>query len=249
MKIKTIIVDDERKALAILRTKLERYCPQIDIVAETQQPHEALKLIDSLQPDLVFLDIAMPKMNGFDLLKAIENPTFEIIFVTAFDKYAIEAIRHCAIGYIVKPADKDELIGAVHKALVNIESKNALKKNKQLIANLGVQTFQKKKIVVPTQEGLEFITIADIIRCEGTDGYTTIYLKGGQQHLSSQSIGHFVKMMTTPNFYQVHKSHLINLDYLDRYLNEGYVILSENHNVPVSRTRRAAFLDKIKETT
>lgn len=249
MTAQAYLIDDERKALAILRSKIERYCPQLEIIGQNQSPKVAILEIEELQPDLVFLDISMPEMDGFEMLKAIKNPTFEIIFVTAFDEYAIEAIRHCAIGYIVKPADKDELIGAVHKALVNIESKNALQKNKQLIANLGVQTFQKKKIVVPTQEGLEFIAIADIIRCEGTEGYTTIYLKNGQQHLSSQNIGHFVKMMTTPNFYQVHKSHLINLDYLDRYLNEGYAILAENHNVPVSRTRRAAFLDKIKETT
>lgn len=249
MKARAYLIDDERKAIAILRSKLERYCPQLEIIGENQNPKTAIVEIETLQPDIIFLDISMPEMDGFEMLQAIKNPNFEIIFVTAYDDYAIDAIRHCAIGYIVKPADKDDLIAAVHKAMISIGKKDALTKNKQLISNLGVHTFQNKKIVVPTQEGLEFITIASIIRCEGTDGYTTIYLQEGKKHLSSQSVGHFVKMLSGPSFYQVHKSHLINLDYLDRYLNEGYVILSENHNVPVSRNRRVAFLDKIKETT
>jgi two-component system LytT family response regulator len=246
MKIRVVIVDDERKAIAILRSKLERYCPQLEIVGETQSPQEGIKLIAELEPDLVFLDIAMPEMNGFEMLKAIENPNFEIIFITAFDEYAIEAIRHCAIGYIVKPVDKEDLIKTIHNAIVNIESKQALEKNKQLIANLGAQTFQKKKIVIPTQKGLEFVPIPSIIRCEGIDGYTKIYLTGGVTKLSSNSIGHFVRMLDNELFYQVHKSHLINLDHIISYLNEGYVFLSEKNQAPVSRNKRIAFLNTLK---
>ena len=180
MNIRAYLVDDERKALAILRSKLERYCPQLTIVGESQSPKNAITEIQELQPDVIFLDISMPEMTGFDMLKSIPNPAFEIIFVTAYDEYAIEAIRHCAIGYIVKPADKDDLITAVHKAIQNVEHKDSLAKNKQLIANLGVQNFQKKKIVVPTQKGLEFIPIPSIIRCEGVDGYTKLYLEEGK---------------------------------------------------------------------
>lgn len=246
MKARAYLIDDERKALAILRTKLERYCPQLEIIGESQNPKTAIKEIAQLEPDLLFLDISMPEMTGFDLLKAIPNPTFEVIFVTAYDEFAIEAIRHCAIGYIVKPADKDDLIDSVRKALENIERKDSLEKNKQLIANLGVQTFKKKKIVVPTQKGLEFIPMPSIIRFEGVDGYTNIFLEGGRSMLSSNSIGHFVKMLDHSLFYQVHKSHVINLDHIVSYLNEGYVLLSEKHQVPVSRNKRSDFLETLK---
>ncbi|PQJ71789.1 LytR/AlgR family response regulator transcription factor [Polaribacter butkevichii] len=244
--IKTILIDDERKALAILKNKIERLCPNLEIVAETQSPKEAIKLIKNLQPQLIFLDISMPEINGFDLLKEFDNPNFEIIFATAFDNYAIEAIKHCAIGYLVKPIDNSDLVSAVKNAAKNIEEKTALQKNKLLIENLGVQTFQMKKMVIPSTEGLEFVKIADIIHCEGIDGYTKIHFSNHKPILSSQSIGHFNKLLINQNFYLVHKSHLINLQHIEKYLNEGYVLLSANHKVPVSRNRRQEFLNNLK---
>jgi two-component system LytT family response regulator len=246
MTIKTILIDDERKAIAILKNKLERLCPNVEIIAQTQNPKEGITLIKDLKPDLVFLDIAMPELSGFDVLKQFENPNFEIIFATAFDNYAIEAIKHCAIGYLVKPVDNKDLVAAVSNAEKNIEEKTALLKNKQLIENLGVQTFQQKKIIIPSIEGLEFIKIEDIIHCEGEAGYTKIHLKNGKPLLSSNSIGHFNKMLENKGFYLVHKSHLINLSYIEKYLNEGYVVLTGNAKIPVSRNRRQEFLEQLK---
>ncbi|PHS64800.1 MAG: DNA-binding response regulator [Flavobacterium sp.] len=247
MNITAILIDDERKALAILKNKIERKCPNVTILGETQSPIEGLSLIEKLKPQLVFLDIAMPEMSGFDLLRKIENPTFEIIFVTAFDTYAIDAINHCAIGYLVKPVDNNDLIISVNKAILNIEDKSALKKNKLLIENLGVQTFQKKKIVIPTQNGLEFVKIEEIIHCEGVDGYTKIYFEKHKPMLSSNSIGHFNKLLENHEFYLVHKSHLINLNHIEKYLNEGSLILTHNHKVPVSRNRRSDFLNTLRK--
>ncbi|WP_158839085.1 LytR/AlgR family response regulator transcription factor [Polaribacter sp. L3A8] len=244
--IKTILIDDERKALAILKNKIERLCPNIEIIAETQSPKEAIKLIKNIQPQLIFLDISMPEINGFDLLKEFDNPNFEIIFATAFDNYAIEAIKHCAIGYLVKPIDNSDLVSAVKNAAKNIEEKTALQKNKLLIENLGVQNFQMKKMVIPSTEGLEFVKIADIIHCEGIDGYTKIHFSNHKPILSSQSIGYFNKLLINQDFYLVHKSHLINLEHIEKYLNEGYVLLSANHKVPVSRNRRQEFLNNLK---
>ena len=246
MKITAILIDDERKALAILKNKIERKCPNVSIIGETQSPLEGLALIEKLNPQLVFLDIAMPEMSGFDLLEKIENPSFEIIFVTAFDTFAIDAINHCAIGYLVKPVDNQELIVAVNKAILNIEEKTALEKNKLLIENLGVQTFQKKKIVIPTQNGLEFVKIEEIIHCEGVDGYTKIYFEHQKSMLSSNSIGHFNKLLENQDFYLVHKSYLINLNHIEKYLNEGYLILTNNSKVPVSRNRRSDFLKTLR---
>ena len=245
-KIKTILIDDEPKALAILKNKIERLCPQLDVIAETQNPKEAIQLIKDLKPELIFLDIAMPEFNGFEVLKQFNEPDFEIIFATAFDDYAIEAIKHCAIGYLVKPIDNEDLIKAIENAKKNIDDKSALEKNKLLIDNLGVQSFQQKKLVIPSTEGLEFVKIEDIMICEGVDGYTKIHFTNQKAILSSNSIGHFKKLLNDNLFYMVHKSFIINLDYIEKYLNEGYVVLSDNHKIPVSRSRRQSFLERLK---
>lgn len=246
MTVTAILVDDENKSLAILKNKLERLCPNINVIGETQDPEEAIELITNLNPQLVFLDIAMPGMNGFEMLQKIPKPQFEIIFVTAFDNYGIEAIKHCAIGYIVKPIDSQDLIKAVAIATENIADKTALAKNTQLIENLGVQSFQQKKIVIPSQDGLEFVKIEDIIHCQGTDGYTKIHFQRNKPIVSSYSIGHFFKLLKHQDFYLIHKSHLINVNYILKYLNEGYVVLEDNHKLPVSRTKRTDFLNMIR---
>jgi two-component system LytT family response regulator len=247
MSINALLIDDERKALAILKNKLERLCPNVNIVAETQDPKEAIVLIEELKPDLIFLDVAMPELSGFDVLSQIENPNFEIIFATAFDNYAIEAIKHCAIGYLVKPVDNNDLVEVVNKAIQNIEEKNALEKNKLLIENLGIQTFQNKKIVIPCNEGLEFVQIADIIHFQGDNGYTNIHFTNRNPILSSHSIGYFCKLLENQSFYLIHKSHFINLIHIEKYLNEGFVILTNNHKLPISRNRRQDFLNILKK--
>lgn len=247
MTVNAILIDDERKALAILKDKITRLCPNVKVVAETQSPKEGVALIKTLKPQLVFLDVAMPEMSGFDLLTEIPNPDFEIIFATAFDNYAIEAIKHCAIGYLVKPVDNSDLVETVEKAINNIQEKSALQKNRLLIENLGIQTFQNKKIVVPTQEGLEFIQISDIIHFQGDNGYTHIHFSNRKPILSSHSIGYFNKLLENQSFYLIHKSHLINLSHIEKYLNEGYVVLTGSFKLPVSRNRRQDFLNSLKE--
>ena len=246
MKIKTILIDDENKALAILENKLERLCPYIEVIAKTQEPKDAIELIKTLKPQLIFLDVAMPEINGFELLKQFESPNFEIIFATAFDNYAIEAINHCAIGYLVKPIDNDDLVKTVNKAIQNIEDKTALEKNKLLIENLDVKTLQKKKIAIPCQDGLEYVKLSNIIHFEGDSGYTNIHFINRKPILSSNSIGHFNKLLNSQEFYLIHKSHLINLSHIEKYLNEGYVVLTKNFKLPVSRNRRQDFLNYLK---
>lgn len=246
-KIKTILIDDEPKALAILKNKIERFCPNLEIIAQTQNPKDAIALIKKLKPQLVFLDIAMPELDGFQVLEQFENPDFEIIFATAFDNYAIEAIKHCAIGYLVKPIDNKDLTKAVEKAMQNIEDRNTTEKNKILIENLEVINFQEKKLIIPNQEGLLFVKINDIIHCEGDHGYTNIHLNGGDKILSSKNIGYFKDILKKPYFFHVHKSHLINLNYVEKYTNEGYVILNNKAAVPVSRNKRSDFIEFLKQ--
>ena len=246
-KIRTILIDDERKSLVILKTKLEKHCPSIEIIAECQDPAKSVDLINSLDPDLIFLDIAMPEMSGFDVLSKFENPDFEIIFATAFDQYAIEAIKQCAIGYLVKPVDNIDLIEAVNKALISIESKSSLKRNQLLVENIGLLKSSKKKLVIATPKGLEFVKIENIIHCVGKDGYTTLHFNNRERVLSSQRIGHFTSILEQHFFFQVHKSHLINLNEIETYQNEGFAIMSNGNKIPVSRYRKTEFLDNLSQ--
>ncbi|AGC77615.1 LytTR family two component transcriptional regulator [Nonlabens dokdonensis] len=247
MSIKTVIIDDEPKAIAILVNKIKRFCPELEIVASVSKPQEAFDTINELQPDLIFIDIAMPGMTGFDVLQQFTHPNFEIIFATAFDQYALDAIKHCAIGYLVKPIDNEDLVEAVINARRNIEDKNALQKNKLLIENLGIQKFQKKKIVIPSTDGLEFVKVKTISHFEGVDGYTKIHFSNRKSMLSSHSIGHFKKLLDEREFYHVHKSYIINMSYVERYLNDGYVVLQGDISIPVSRAKRTEFLNQLKQ--
>lgn len=245
MRIKTILVDDELKSLAILENKLNRLCPEIEVVGKVDQPEKAVELIEQLSPQLVFLDIAMPKMSGFDLLSRISNPSFEIIFATAFDQYAIDAIRHCAIGYLVKPIDNDDLVLMVENALVNIKEKSSTRKISTFIENFKGNT-EIKKIAIPTQKGFEFVELNSIIRCEGIGGYTRLFFKNKKSLMSSFSIGYFYKLLERNSFSFCHKSHLVNLKYVERYLNSGVVELSHDHSVPVSKSRKNDFLKQLR---
>jgi len=243
-KINAIIIDDEKNALESLALKIAKYFPQITVTHKFQNPQKAIQEINQNHPDLVFIDIEMPVLTGFDVLSKIENPNFEIIFVTAYSEYAIEAIKHCAIGYIIKPIDNDELKLAIENALKNINHKSALEKNQQLLQNLVNN--RNSTIVIPTQKGLSLIKIADIIRFEGIDGYTKIILENSTPILSSYSIGKYSKIECLHHFYLVHKSHFINLNYINEYLNEGYIIMKNKDTIPVSKSKRTSFLKKIQ---
>ena len=246
MKIKTLLIDDEKKSLDILSDMIQESYEHLQIVGKTQIPEEGLKLIHRLKPELVFLDIAMPKMNGFELLRQIPDPAFEIIFVTAFDEFAIEAIKHCAIGYLLKPVDDKELEHAITNAIQNIELKTAQEKNLTLIENLVHNEYQNKKLAISTNKGVTFIRIRDIIHCEGIEGYSKLYLEGHEEIMSSYNVGYYGKRLKGYNFYLVHKSHLINLDHMELYGKDGNLVLSNEQIVTVAKNKRAAFSEYLK---
>lgn len=245
MNITAFIIDDERKAVSILKNKLEKIAPEISITGEFQDSENALQALENTPPDLVFLDISMPKMNGFEFLNQMSKPSFELIFVTAYQEYALEAIRHCAIGYLMKPINDQDLQNAVENAKKNLTQKTALAKNMQLVENLNVEKSRHKKVAIPSFKGLDFIEIQNIIRCEGLQGYTVLYLKTGEQLISSYSIGFFYKMFENLNFFLAHKSHLINIEYIQKYDRSGTLELENNHLVPLARNRREIFLKRI----
>jgi len=245
-KIQAILIDDEAKALESLALKVSRYFTEIEIIAQCSNPEKAIETINTKKPDLVFLDIEMPVYSGFDVLSKVAFPDFETIFVTAYNNYAIDAIKHCAIGYVVKPIDNDELKLAVNNAIKNIRQKTALEKNTQLLENLGVNT-SKTSLAIPTAKGLIFVKTANIIRFEGVDGYTQIICTDKKPVLSSYSIGKFVKTLENSFFFSPHKSHFINLNFVESILKEGSIYLKDGKTVPLTKSKRAELIARMEE--
>jgi len=245
-KIKAILIDDEEKALKGLALKIEKYFEEIEIIELCNDPRKAIDIINNSKPDIIFLDIEMPVLSGFDVLAKINNPNFEIIFVTAYNNYAIEAIKNCAIGYIVKPIDNDELKHAVRNAIKSINKKSALEKNIQLLMNLGDKNLQSS-IAVPSQKGLSFIKIEKIIRFEGVEGYTRIYCIDEKPFLSSYSIGKFTKMIQNNFFFLCHKSHFINLNFIKSIFNEGSIEMIDKSTISCARSKRNELIEKMKK--
>lgn len=240
-----IIIDDETHAREILKEKLKALCPTIEIIGFCKNAEEGKTMIVQLKPNLVFLDIIMPEQSGFDLLKSIPQIDFEIIFVTAFDSYAINAIQFCAIGYVLKPIRDSELIQAVFNAEKKIRSKKESEKYSQLLSNLSTPESKSNKIGIPTDEGLDFVSTSEIVRCEGFQKYTYIYKVDNSKILSSYNIGVFKKLLETYGFYSTHKSHLINMDKIKKYNKEGTVIMNDGSSVPVAKRRKVEFQDRI----
>ncbi len=244
-KIKAILIDDEEKALEGLQLKVNRFFPEIEIIATCNNPENAINTINEKQPDLVFMDIEMPVYSGFDVLSKVTFPDFETIFVTAYNNYAIEAIKHSAIGYIVKPIDNDELKLAIQNAIKNISKKDAFQNNRKLLERLGVNT-KKTSIAIPTNRGLTFIKTKDIVRFEGVDGYTKIVCSKQEPILSSYNIGKFVKILENSHYFLPHKSHFINLHFVESILKEGSILLKDGSHVPLSKTKRSDLIAKME---
>ncbi|MEE9363836.1 MAG: LytTR family DNA-binding domain-containing protein [Cellulophaga sp.] len=241
--ITAILVDDEISNLKGLQQKLEKLFPQIKILNTFQKPEEAIKVINNTPPDILFLDIEMPRINGFELLSRLIDVDFQVIFVTAYSEYAIEAFKKNVIDYILKPIDDENLIIGVNKALKIIKKENLTENNVKLIQLLTEQIKGNNKIIVPTIKGISFFPEEDVVRLEGFEGYTKVYLKNNDIVTSSYSIGKYEKQLQKMNFYQCHRSHLINIKYISEFLNEGFVVLEDNHKVPVSKVKRKHFLN------
>ena len=247
MAIKAVIVDDELGARESLSKMIEKNCKNIEIVAKADSMANAFMEITTHQPDLVFLDIEMPNGNAFDLLEKFKEINFNIIFTTAYDHYAIKAIKFSAIDYILKPIDPEELVRAVSRYESQMNNKNSLdKKFKTLLSNVKPEN-KLKKVGIPDGDGLIFINLADIIRCDSDGNYTYFILTTGKKIIASRTLGEYEQMFTDDNFFRVHRSHLINLEHVKKYIKGegGYVIMSDNSQVEVSRRNKNEFLEKL----
>ena len=240
-----LIIDDEPKLREVLNIKLNQFCPEINVLAQAGNVAEAYSKIITLHPQLVFLDISMPVESGFDLLDRFDAFDFEIIFVTGFNEYALEALKLSAVDYILKPVQTTSLIKAVNKAKNRIDSRSKLAKYEILKHNINHLGDQNTKIVIPGSQAYEFVKIEQIIRCEGWQKYTKIHLVNGEVILSSYNIGVFREMLEAYDFFCTHKSHLINQNHISRYLTEGSIILSDGSAVPVARRKKEEFMSRV----
>ncbi len=239
--VKAILVDDEIFNLKGLEQKIEKLFPEIEISGCFQKPEEAIEAINKTPPDILFLDIQMPRINGFELLEKLNVLNFQIIFVTAYSEYAIEAFKKSAIDYVLKPIDTNDLKIAIDKALQIIELKKEHESNLKLVGFLSDTISQSTKLIIPTTKGISFIEQNNILALEGYQGYTKIHLLDSETIVSSYNLGKFEKQLNT-QFFKTHKSHIVNLSYVKHFENEGYIVLKNELRVPIAKANKKEFL-------
>lgn len=245
--IKALIIDDEEVAVNVMCLMIQRYLPEITAVRFATNSVEALELINEFKPDIVFLDIEMPYQNGFELLKSVSEITFDTVFTTAYDKYAIQAIKFSALDYLLKPIDADELRETfnrfIQKATSDLNKHLAVK---NLLANLQHTNKACHKLALPTSSGLQFFLPSDIIRCEGMSNYTKFYLSNYHPILTSKTIKEYEEILLPHKFIRVHKSHLINAAFVSGYAQQiNNLILKDGTQIEVSRRRKKEVLDEL----
>ncbi len=244
--IKAIIIDDEKHCIVTLKHLLKQF-DTIDVVATTQDSTDAKRLIEEHQPHLVFLDIEMPEMNGFDIINQFENPTFKVIFTTAYDQYALKALRLNALDYLLKPIDKKDVSLALDKY-----KNQELVISKDQVQNLHLFTNGKMQdtIALSTQQGLLFVKIDDIMYLEADSCYTHIVMSDKTKHLASKTMATFEEVLLDNSlFFRAHKSHMVNLKFIKQYIRGegGELIMQDGNYISLSRNRKQEFLNLFKK--
>ncbi|MBL7743973.1 MAG: response regulator transcription factor [Chitinophagaceae bacterium] len=249
-KIRTILIDDEPRGLSSLQKLLQMNCAEIDIISCCGHADDAKEKITSLRPDLVFLDIAMPETNGFELLQKLPVIDFEIIFVTAHSNYMTQAFRFSAVDYLLKPVEEDLLTEAVKRAGKRIEEKGGSLQIETLLHNIRHKnTPQKIKLCIPSIRGFQVVEINEIIYCEASSNYTNFHFTNRPSICASKAIHEYEELLADSNFVRVHKSFVVNLEHVKEYIRGegGSVILSNNYEVEVSRRKKDMLMTRMKE--
>lgn len=239
MLIRALIVDDEKNNRENLNALISEYCPNVEIVGLAESADSAYKLIESEHPDLVFLDIRMPEKSGFALLRSLNEITFEVIIVTAYHQYAIQAIKFCAIDYLLKPIDISELKKAVDNVARRMGQKYENDRLRQLVEHLSHPRLPEK-IGLAGQQKVDFVEIARITRCEADNNYTHVFLESGEKELISKTLKEFEELLKDHGFIRVHQSHLINTAHIQSYQKRdgGYLKMMDQTIIPISRSRK-----------
>jgi two-component system, LytTR family, response regulator len=247
--INVIIVDDELHCRTSLDALIVKNFPELSIKAICKSPGEGILAIKGYHPDLVFLDVEMPPSTGFEMLQQLDEINFEVIFTTAYEKYAMQAIKFSAMDYLLKPIGKDDLAVAILRVKEKKLHEKSAKKMEALFENVKSIQNPSKKIVLPATNGIELVYLQDIIRLDSNGNYTTFYLKNKQKIVVSKSIKEYEEMLEEVHFFRVHNSHIINLHYVKNYIKGegGIVKMEDGSEIDVSRRRKDDFLKALLE--
>jgi two-component system LytT family response regulator len=244
--LKTLIVDDEADAVNFIRSIIAEYCPKLEVIATANTANDGVQMILEHQPELVFLDVEMPHGSGFDLLSRFPKKMFDVVFITAFNQYALKAIKFSAVDYILKPINISEFIEAVDKV---IEKRSHLFNQNidygALLENL--KSTLPTKLAIPTTEGMEYLNTKEIIRIEADRSYCWFYLSDQKKHLVSRNLKEYQDLLSDRNFFRPHNSHLINLEFVKKYVRQegGYIQMTDGSQIPISRIKRDMFLQQM----
>jgi two-component system LytT family response regulator len=248
MEISCIIIDDEPNNIQNLQTILLMHCAGINVVATALNADEGIAAIQKHQPGLIFLDIQMPGKSGFEVLKAFSHPQFEVIFITAYDQYGIQAIKFSALDYLLKPINITELKQAVEKARHKLAAKEKDRNLENLMAYIKRGQKDAPKIALPTMQEIRYIKVDEIVRCEASDNYTTFYIGSGEQVLVCKTLKEFAELLQPHAFVRTHQSHLVNIHFVKSFLKEdgGALLMNDMVKVPISRQNRELVKEALK---
>jgi len=243
---KAILVDDEKHSLQLLRQKLQRHCPAIEIEGEYTDPREALEWLRAHRPDVLFLDIEMPYLSGFDLLHELGDIDFDVIFTTAYDEFAIEAIRVSALDYLMKPIVVDELKAAVARIKQSPNQVSSPQQFERLFEWVQQQS-ASAKIPIPTMEGIELLEPQHVMYCESSGNYCYIYFDNGEHLFTSKTLKEVEQLLPAHAFHRIHQSYLVNFDFVQKYLKSGggYIMLKNGKELKVSKYKKEQVMNFI----
>lgn len=245
--IKALLVDDEPKATDVLRLLLERFVPEVGPVAVCNDAREAASAIHRFRPDLLFLDIQMPYLNGFDVLGQLRHRPFKVVFTTAHSEYTIQAIRFIAFDYLLKPIAAQDLVATVQRYT---QAQNELggyqpEQLQNLLRNVQARDPAQFRIAIPAREGVHFFLPNEIIRCEALGGYTKFYTTTGKTYLSSRNLGEYDDLLAPHGFLRAHKSHLVNKTQVSFIDHDGFLVLKDSSVVEVSRRKKGEVMEQL----
>jgi two-component system, LytTR family, response regulator len=240
--INAVIIDDEKHSIEMLEWLLKTYCPDVTILATCQSGEAGLQALSTLTPDLVFMDIEMPKMNGFDVLDQVGEKSFEIVFITAYDTFAVKAFKYAAINYLLKPVDPDDLVLTINR----VKEKKTKTENGQV--ELLFQSLLKKntpieRIALSTHDGLIFVQTSDIMYCKAESNYTHVQLIHGKKILVAKTLKEIDETLSGKDFFRVHASYLVNINHISKFVrgDGGYIVMPDDTQITISRNKRDEF--------
>lgn len=247
MKKKVLIIDDENRTRDFVKKMIDSFNLDLDVFTDGENVETGIEAINRIQPDILLLDIQMPDGTGFDVLNSIETKNFEVIFITAYQEYAIKAIKFSALDYILKPIDSEELHSSIITAIDSLEFKR--EETKFIALENNIQPNNRRKLVLKTQECIYVVDLNEIIRCEADKNYTFFYLNSGKKILVSRTLKDYETILNGYGFFRIQQSHLINLEYLDRYDKQqgGAIIMKDGTSVPLSPAKKDQFFKLLEK--